>query len=125
MKNTEGNLRSKTEVALMKKLAKKNPPTPVKEQKEVFDLWGSAAEVSTHSGYVPPSKNVQKFKAFSERSMQKVRAVIVPHAGQSVNPALNAHTEILKTVVKEEEKQIEDEYRGSLQHVSHGGKSAL
>lgn len=32
---------------------------------------------------------------------------------------------MLKQVVKEEEKQIEDDYKGSLQHAMHGGKDAL
>lgn len=32
---------------------------------------------------------------------------------------------MLKQVVKEEEKQIEDDYKGSLLHAQHGGKDAL
>ena len=76
-KNTEGNLRSKTEVALMKKLSKKGPPAPIKQEQETLDVWGS----STVPGFEQASKNVQKFKAFAERSKTKVKSVITPHAG--------------------------------------------
>mmetsp|Transcript_1536 Transcript_1536/g.2235 ORF Transcript_1536/g.2235 Transcript_1536/m.2235 type:complete len:221 (+) Transcript_1536:399-1061(+) len=58
-------------------------------------------------------------------SNQKVKTIVTPHAGQSVNPAAQAHREILKKVISEEEKQIEDDYRGSLQQSIHSGKAAL
>ena len=87
-KNTEGNLRSKTEVNLMKKLSKKGPAEPVKQESEFFDVWGDANSVT---GWSAPSKKVQKFRQFSDRSMTKVKSVVMPAGGQSVNPALNAH----------------------------------
>lgn len=37
-------------------------------------------------------------------------------AGQSVNPALNSHREVLKKVISEEEKELEENYRGSMAH---------
>ena len=56
-KNTEGNLRSKTEVALMKKLAAKGPAEPQKKEKEVFDVWGSSTKSAAPiAGYQEPSK---------------------------------------------------------------------
>ena len=56
--------------------------------------------------------------------MTNVKSIVTPHGGQSVNPTLQAHREILKKVVSEEEKQIEDNYRGSLQHSIHGAKAS-
>ena len=72
-KNLEGNLRSKTEVALMKKLEKKGPPLPVKQQKELFDVWGSGPSSAVQDPSIPtfaaPSKRVQKFKDYTSKSM--------------------------------------------------------
>ena len=76
-------------------------------------------------GYSDPSKKVQKFKAFSSKSVTKVKSVIAPHGGQSVNPTLQAHQQVLKAVVKEEEKQIEQDYQGSYQHAMHQTKAAM
>ena len=56
--------------------------------------------------------------------MTKIRSIVAPLAGQSVNPTLNAHKSVLKQVVQEEEKQIEDDYKGSMQQAQHGGKNA-
>jgi len=50
-------------------------------------------------GFEEPSRKVQKFKAFAERSKTNVKAVMTPLGGQSVNPALEAHHQILKQVV--------------------------
>ena len=104
VKNTEGNLRSKTEVILMKKLAKKGPveANSVVKQVELFDVWGGAS--SLHASKIPtPSNNLQKFKNFSKRSMIRVKPVMAPQAGHSVNPALQAHKAVLKKVICEEE----------------------
>ena len=57
IKNTEGNLRSKTEVALMKKLAKKGPVMPVKKEVELFDVWGGSS-ITGAPKLVDPSKRV-------------------------------------------------------------------
>ena len=124
IKNTEGNLRSKTEVTLMKKLAKKGPVAPVKKEVELFDVWGGSS-ITGAPKLVDPSKRVQKFKDFSKRSMTRVKPVMAPHAGQSVNPALQAHKEVLKKVISEEEKEIEENYKGSFQRTKDSGKDAL
>lgn len=89
IKNTEGNLRSKTEVHLMKKILKKGPVAPVKKVVELFDVWGSSGSSLARIPNIPnPSNNVQKFKNFSKRSMTRVKPVMAPQAGHSVNPAL-------------------------------------
>ena len=80
IKNTEGNLRSKTEVTLLKKLAKKGPVAPVKKTVELFDVWGGSS-ITGAPKLVDPSKRVQKFKDFSKRSMTRVKPVMAPHAG--------------------------------------------
>ena len=48
--------------------------------------------------------------------MNAVKAVVVPKAGQSFNPQAEAHQSLLKQVIQREEKDIEERYRGSLQH---------
>ena len=50
---------------------------------------------------------------------------MAPHAGQSVNPALQAHKEVLKKVINEEENEIEENYKGSFQRTRDAGNSAL
>ena len=95
-KNTEGNLRSKTEVWLMKKLEKKGPADPVslgKVEPEFFDVWG---ETNTVTGWSAPSNKNQKFRNFTNRSLSKVKSVVTAPGGQSVNPATQAHQKVLK-----------------------------
>ena len=111
-KNKDGNLRSKTEVALLRKLSKKGPAEPVPKEKEIFDVWGD-------SSLGGASKKVQKYRTFSAGNMSKVKAVINPEGGQSFNPSLTDHSKVLKQVVKEEEQEIEENYRGSLAHAVH------
>ena len=41
-----------------------------------------------------------------------------------MNPALDAHRSVLKQVIAEEEKEIEENYRGSLPHIVHEAKAA-
>ena len=48
--------------------------------------------------------------------MNAVKAVVVPKGGQSFNPQAEAHQSLLKQVIQREEKDIEERYRGSLQH---------
>ena len=79
-KNTEGNLKSKTEVTLLKRLQAKNPAVPVEKEKEVFDLWGSNTPKETAS-ITGPSKKVQKFKEFTSKSVTKIKPVMNPHGG--------------------------------------------
>ena len=124
-KNTEGNLRSKTEVWLMKKLAAKGPIAPVKSEKDVFDVWGGETTISTAASLAAPSNRIQKFKDWNDKSKSKIRAIVTPQGGQSVNPALNAHKKVLKQVISEEEKEIEENYRGSRAQHLHGGAIAL
>ena len=123
-KNTLGNQKSKTEVWLMKKLAAKGPIAPVKTEKDVFDVWGGETTISTAAALAAPSNRIQKFKNFSTRSISKIKAVVTPQGGQSVNPALNAHKKVLKQVIVEEEKEIEENYRGSAAQHVHGGNAA-
>ena len=119
-------MRSKTEVWLMKKIAKKGPVTPVKKEVDLFDVWGSSSSGPVAApAFAAPSNNVQKFKDFSKRSMTRVRPVMAPYAGQSVNPALQAHKEVLKKVINEEEREIEENYKGSFQRGKDEGNNAL
>lgn len=115
-KNKDGILKSKTEVALIKKLWKKNPPEPVKKEVEVFDVWAD------NSG---PSKKIQKYKNFTKKSMTKINALVTPLSGQSINPALSSHREVLKKVVVEEEKELEDNYRGTMAHALREAAAAM
>ena len=57
--------------------------------------------------------------------MIHVKPVMAPHAGQSVNPALQAHKEVLKKVISEEEKEIEDNYKSSFQRSKDEANHAL
>ena len=72
-KNKNGILKSKTEVAIMRKLAKKNPPIPVKKETELFDVW---ADTSAHH-----SNKIAKFKSFSKASTTRIMPVVVPLEG--------------------------------------------
>ena len=80
-KELDESLRSKTEIALKKKLAKKGPPEPQKVEKEVFDVWATSTACDSARALMVPSKRTQKFKDFSNRSMTKVKSVIQPMAG--------------------------------------------
>jgi len=75
----------------MKKLEKKGPVMPVPTKKDIFDVWGSSGDLEANTSYVAPSKKELKFKGFSKRSMIKINPIVAPQAGQSFNPALNAH----------------------------------
>ena len=44
--------------------------------------------------------------------------------GQSVNPSVEAHKQVLKKVINEEEKEIEENYKGSSAQATHGGQAA-
>ena len=57
--------------------------------------------------------------------MIHVKPVMAPHAGQSVNPALNAHKEVLKKVINEEENEIEENYKSSFQRSKDEANVAL
>lgn len=57
-------------------------PKKYPEEEEIFDVWGSELD---------QSKKIQKFKNFSKRTEHKVKAVIIPHAGQSYNPTAKDH----------------------------------
>ena len=56
---------------------------------------------------------VKKFKAFTEREVTKVKAVITPLAGQSFNPSAKSHQQVLNKVIDEEVKEIERELKAS------------
>ena len=57
--------------------------------------------------------------------MTRVKPVMAPHAGQSVNPALNSHKEVLRKVISEEEREIEENYKASFQRGKDEGVNAL
>lgn len=42
-----------------------------------------------------------------------------------MNPALDSHREVLKRIITEEEKAIEDNYKGSFAQATHGGQAWL
>ena len=123
-KNVDGHLKSKTELALKKKILAKGPveANSVKKEVELFDVWGDS---SSAKALGTPSNRIQKFKDFTKKTLTNVKAVAKPHAGQSVNPSVDQHRDILMKVVKEEEKEIEDNYKGSGAQASHGGQAAL
>lgn len=112
-----GHWKSKTEQAILKKLALKKPPQKqnIKPVDPYADIW------ATGDG---PSNKVQKFKNFTNRSLQKVKAVVAPMGGQSFNPSAKSHRGVLEQVLQEEEKAIEAEYRGSLAHILNAAAAA-
>ena len=111
LKNRDGILKSKTEVAIMKKFAKKNPPVPIAKVNEFSDLWADTT--------VTDSVKVQKFKNFSRTSWTRIKPVVLASEGQSVNPTQTEHLKVLKQVISEEEKEIEQKYRGSMAQSLH------
>lgn len=59
------------------------PQVPnVKKADEMEDLWAAPSS---------DSLMVKKFKAFTDREVTKVKAVITPLAGQSFNPSAKSH----------------------------------
>lgn len=68
------------------------------------DIWAAPLNMT---------KNEQAFRDFVKTST-KVKAVITPLAGQSVNPAAAAHMQVLKKVVEEEEQEIERDFKGTI-----------
>lgn len=117
LKNIENSiLKSKTEVALLKKLEKKGAPEPVKKVPEVYDLWAD------NSG---PSNKIQKYKDFSKKAITKINTIVTPMSGQSVNPELNSHRNVLKRVVTEETKELEDNFRGTQAHANREAAVAM
>ena len=112
-----GHWKSKTEQAILKKLALKKPPQKqnIKPVDPYADIW------ATGDG---PSNKVQKFKNFTNRSLTKVKAVVAPMGGQSFNPSAKSHRGVLEQVLQEEEKDIEAEYRGSLAHILNAAAAA-
>lgn len=69
-----GHLKSKTEQTLLKKIRDKNPPFKVKinEVDAFADIWASPAE---------PSKKLHEFKQFTNKTLNKVKAVVNPLPG--------------------------------------------
>lgn len=105
----------------MKRLAAKKPPPPgqkrpKKEGDELADIWGSTP---THS------KRQQQFKDFTKKSIINVKGVILPTAGQSFNPSAKDHHQTLKKVIKEEENDIERQYKDSLAYRLDAAKQAI
>ena len=72
-------------IARKKVLAKKKmlqKPKSLAEEEELVDVWGQEDNTS---------KKIQKFKNFSEKIKVNVKAVIIPHGGQSYNPSAKDH----------------------------------
>ena len=81
------------------------PQTPnVRKPDEFEDLWAAP---------VLDSLMVKKFRAFTDREVTKVKAVIPPLAGQSFNPSAKSHQQVLNRVISEEVKEIEKELKAS------------
>ena len=113
----DGHHKSKTEQAILKKLALKKPPQKqnIKPVDPYDDLW------SNDNG---TSNKVQKFKNFTNRNVTKVKAVMTPLGGQSFNPTEKAHKSVLKQVLQEEANEIEREYKGSLAQVMNAAAAS-
>jgi len=45
---------------------------------------------------------------FTDRSRPKVKAVVLPHGGQSYNPSAKDHKEVVAQVADEEQKDIDE-----------------
>ena len=84
----DGHYKSKTEQAILKKLALKKPPQKqnIKPVDPYADLWANDNGTS---------KRRMEFKNFSNRSMNKVKAVMTPMGGQSINPSAKSHKSVL------------------------------
>jgi hypothetical protein len=100
-------VQSSTEHVLLKRMMNKGPSGPTVNTKvdEFADLWNSPLE---------QSKKRQSFRDFTNSTAVKVKAVITPHSGQSANPSASSHGEILKKVVREEEQEIEKNFKGTI-----------
>ena len=51
------------------------------------------------------SKKKQRFKDFDKQNRVKVKAVILPHGGQSYNPSAKDHQHLIEEVVEVEKKE--------------------
>ena len=107
-KRKEQASKSLYEEVMVKKLIEKNerkaamPPQPLKkteEDEQFMDLWSDAPQKN--------SRNIAKFRSFSERTRVNVNPVVVPMAGQSYNPSAKDHQEVIQRVVDEEKREIE------------------
>lgn len=100
---------SKYEEVTVKKLVQKKQPVNVPKmsadedpENEFADLWiDEKANFST-------SRNLNQFKNFSGRSRTVVKAVVLPLAGQSINPNAADHKAVIEQVVQEEKRDVEE-----------------
>jgi hypothetical protein len=80
---------SKYEQVIVKKLVEKKaaPAAPPKKktagEEEFGDLWADEGPKI--------SKNIERFRKFTERTVTKVNPIVVPMAGQSYNPSGKDH----------------------------------
>lgn len=106
----EVNMRtSKTETLLIKRLQKKmenkKPATGKKltaeeeELGELEDLWSQPRKITS-------VKHEQYLNGFAKADQVKVKAVMVPIGGQSYNPSLRDHKQLLKDIASTEEEQV-------------------
>ena len=85
---------------VLRKTTMPSKPRKIKdsdEEDEVSDIWGNESTVGSHH---------QRFQEFTDKSRNKVKAVINPHGGQSYNPNAKDHKEVLDQVFDEEKKEI-------------------
>jgi hypothetical protein len=104
-KEKERSTTSRYEEEMIKKIiAKSKAPVPQNKAKkdndddDFADLWNEAPEKT--------SRNLGKFKNFTEKSRVKVNPVVVPMSGQSYNPSAKDHQEVIEKVVAEEKKDV-------------------
>lgn len=94
--------KSKVEQEILKKMARNPTQSKPAQKSEFADIW---ADNTTEN------KWKTQFKAFTKQQVTKVKAIVPPMAGHSFNPSAQAHTQVLKKVLDEEQRQIEEEMR--------------
>eukprot|EP00345_Euplotes_harpa_P008535 CAMPEP_0168342518 /NCGR_PEP_ID=MMETSP0213-20121227/15445_1 /TAXON_ID=151035 /ORGANISM="Euplotes harpa, Strain FSP1.4" /LENGTH=433 /DNA_ID=CAMNT_0008349437 /DNA_START=27 /DNA_END=1328 /DNA_ORIENTATION=- len=108
--------RSKSERDKVKKFMTKTPPPPQTREKEtrvkgLFDIWATPEE---HIGMKKISKNKIRDRNVLSKSIDKIRRVVVPHAGQSYNPPAVEHQKVISKIVEEEVQDIQKEEKIAL-----------
>ena len=77
---------------------------PLNEEPEV-DLWGSSAPV------VPSNRHDEKARKFLKSTRVVVKRIVKPMGGQSYNPSMKDHADVIKQVVEEEIEEIKEDQR--------------
>lgn len=113
--------KSKVEQEILKKMAKNPVQVKAAPKSELEDIWGAKTN---------DIKWVSQFKAFSKKEIVKVKAIQPALPGHSFNPSAKAHEMVLRKVLHEEERQIEEEManikqQGYEQKASKGQDEAI